>query len=1005
MKKVTAFSFFILLAFVFQAGAYAALTPRLAFSSSLNPSTFGQNVTFTAHVDDSTLVLTPTGLVTFYDGTTSLGNMSLIGDSARLSTANLAAGSHTIKMVYGGDLVFNKDSTTITQIVNQAAPIVSLVSSLNPSTFGRQVTFKTKVDSGSRTPTGSVTFFDGVTSLGSAALTGDSALLNTGSLTAGTHTIKGVYSGSPNFKSDSATVTQTVVQVTPIVTLVSSLNPSTFGQNVTFKAKVDSGAQTPTGSVTFYDGATSLGNFPLRGDSAQVSTSSLTGGSHSVKAVYSGDVNFRSDSATITQTVNKAGPTVTLASSLNPSTFGQNVTFKAKVDSGTHTPTGSVTFYDGAASLGNVSLAGDSAQLSTSTLIGGSHLIKALYGGSTNFKSDSASVTQTVNQAAPAVTLASSLNPSTFGQNVTFKAKVDSGTHTPTGSVTFYDGAASLGNVSLVGDSAQLSTSTLIGGSHLIKAVYGGSTNFKSDSASVTQTVNQAAPAVTLASSLNPSTFGQNVTFKAKVDSGTHTPTGSVTFYDGVTSLGTVSLAGDSAQLSTSTLNGGSHTIKAVYGGSTNFKSDSATVTQTVNKAAATVTLASSLNPSTFGQNVTFKAKVDSGTHTPTGSVTFYDGATSLGNVSIVGDSALVSSAALTSGAHTIKAVYSGDGNFRSDSTTITQTVNKAGPTVTLASGLNPSIFGQNVTFKAKVDSGTHTPTGSVTFYDGATSIGNVSLAGDSAQLTTGSLSAASHTIKAVYGGDGNFRSDSTTITQTVTQSGPTITLTSSLNPSIFGQAVTFKAKVDSGTHPPTGSVTFYDGATSIGNVSLTGDSAQVSTAALTGGSHTIKAAYGGDSNFRSDSTTITQTVNKAPPTVSLTSSLNPSTFGQNVTFKAKVDSGTHTPRGTVTFYDGATSLGNVSIVGDSALVSSAALTSGAHTIKAVYSGDGNFRSDSTTITQTVNKAGPTVTLASGLNPSIFGQNVTFKAKVDSGTHTPTGSVTFYDGASSLGSV
>ncbi|HYQ87290.1 MAG TPA: Ig-like domain-containing protein, partial [Bacteroidota bacterium] len=652
MKKVTAFSFFILLAFVFQAGAYAALTPRLAFSSSLNPSTFGQNVTFTAHVDDSTLVLTPTGLVTFYDGTTSLGNMSLIGDSARLSTANLAAGSHTIKMVYGGDLVFNKDSTTITQIVNQAAPIVSLVSSLNPSTFGRQVTFKTKVDSGSRTPTGSVTFFDGVTSLGSAALTGDSALLNTGSLTAGTHTIKGVYSGSPNFKSDSATVTQTVVQVTPIVTLVSSLNPSTFGQNVTFKAKVDSGAQTPTGSVTFYDGATSLGNFPLTGDSAQVSTSSLTGGSHSVKAVYSGDVNFRSDSATITQTVNKAGPTVTLASSLNPSTFGQNVTFKAKVDSGTHTPTGSVTFYDGATSIGNVSLTGDSAQATATNLTAASHTIKAVYGGDGNFRSDSTTITQTVNKAGPTVTLTSSLNPSTFGQNVTFKAKVDSGTHTPTGTVTFYDGATSLGNVSLTGDSAQATATNLTAGSHTIKAVYGGDGNFRSDSTTITQTVNKAGPTVTLASGLNPSTFGQNVTFKAKVDSGTHTPTGSVTFYDGACSLGNVSIVGDSALVSSAALTSGAHTIKAVYGGDGNFRSDSTTITQTVNKAGPAVTLTSGLNPSTFGQNVTFKAKVDSGTHTPTGTVTFYDGATSLGNVSIVGDSALVSSAALTSGAH-----------------------------------------------------------------------------------------------------------------------------------------------------------------------------------------------------------------------------------------------------------------------------------------------------------------------------------------------------------------
>src|SRR3989475_7515028 len=155
-----------------------------------------------------------------------------------------------------------------------------------------------------------------------------------------------------------------------------------------------------------------------------------------------------------------------------------------------------------------------------------------------------------------------------------------------------------------------------------------------------------------------------------------------------------------------------------------------------------------------------------------------------------------------------------------------------------------------------------------------------------------------------------------------------------------------FKAKVNNAIHTPTGSVAFYDGAISLGSVSLTGDRAEVSTASLTAGSHTIKAVYSGDSNFNSDSATLTQTVNQAGPTVTLTSSLNPSTFEQNVTFKAKVNNASHTPTGSVAFYDGATSLGNISLSGDSAEVSTAGLTVGSHAIKAVYSGDSNFNSD-----------------------------------------------------------
>ena len=276
---------------------------------------------------------------------------------------------------------------------------------------------------------------------------------------------------------------------------------------------------------------------------------------------------------------------------------------------------------------------------------------------------------------------------------------------------------------------------------------------------------------------------------------------------------------------------------------------------------------------------------------------------------------------------------------------------------MTLTSNLNPSVFEQNVTFKVTVTNSAHTPTGSVNFYDGATLLGNIALVGDSAQINSSTLTAGSHTIKAVYGGDSNFKSDSSNVTQVVNQSGPVVTLTSNLNPSVFEQNVTFKVTVTNSSHTPTGSVNFYDGATLLGNVALVGDSALISSATLTAGSHTIKAVYGGDSNFKSDSSTVTQVVNQSGPVVTLTSNLNPSVFEQNVTFKVMVTNSSHTPTGSVNFYDGATLLGNVALVGDSALISSATLTAGSHTIKAVYGGDSNFKSDSSTVTQVVNQS------------------------------------------------
>jgi hypothetical protein len=92
--------------------------------------------------------------------------------------------------------------------------------------------------------------------------------------------------------------------------------------------------------------------------------------------------------------------------------------------------------------------------------------------------------------------------------------------------------------------------------------------------------------------------------------------------------------------------------------------SQSLTVTLTVNPAATTTSLASSLNPSAFGQTVTFTATVASDGGTPTGTVTFKDGATTLGTSALSGDVATFSTASLAVGVHSITTEYSGDGNY-----------------------------------------------------------------------------------------------------------------------------------------------------------------------------------------------------------------------------------------------------------------------------------------------------------------------------------------------------
>src|SRR5207253_402671 len=106
----------------------------------------------------------------------------------------------------------------------------------------------------------------------------------------------------------------------------------------------------------FKDGAATLGTGALSAGTATFSTSALSVAAHSVTGVYGGDTNFGgSTSSTLTQIVNSASTTTAVASSANPSAFGQSVTFTATVAAtapGAGTPTGTVTFKDGASTLG-----------------------------------------------------------------------------------------------------------------------------------------------------------------------------------------------------------------------------------------------------------------------------------------------------------------------------------------------------------------------------------------------------------------------------------------------------------------------------------------------------------------------------------------------------------------------------------------------------------------------------------------------------------------------------
>jgi hypothetical protein len=201
----------------------------------------------------------------------------------------------------------DNDYAGVTVLLNASGSLNTLTSSVNPAAVTQPVTFTATVAASVRgvttTPTGTVSFLDGSTQLGSTSLNSGVATFNTSTLAIGTHSITAKYSGDTNFHaSTSAALSQSVTLAPDSTTLISSVNPAAVGQSVSFTATIVSSTSgvtaAPTGSVTFFDSGNSLGTISVASGVAVFATTSLAAGNHSITAQYSGDSNFATSSST-----------------------------------------------------------------------------------------------------------------------------------------------------------------------------------------------------------------------------------------------------------------------------------------------------------------------------------------------------------------------------------------------------------------------------------------------------------------------------------------------------------------------------------------------------------------------------------------------------------------------------------------------------------------------------------------------------------------------------------
>jgi hypothetical protein len=567
-----------------------------------------------------------------------------------------------------------QSTATLIQVVNKSTPTVTAVSSLNPSVFGSQVTFSASLTAAlANTATGTVQWMDGATPIGSPVpVASAAASMPFSVLTAGTHSITAVYSGDGDFTgATSAPISQVVNKATPGVggfapiSVASSLNPSIYQNNVTFTSTAPAGA---TGTITFMDATTTLGTSPLvaglRLSRFQPSSPALIRSPPSTAAIRT--LMARQVRA-FSQVVNKA-PTVESVYATPPTgvTVGSSVTFTTLVNTGALLPTGSVVFMDGATNLGTGTVASatatnllpyssdftqwtsDSAGVAAPTVAaaalgpdGANSATTLTYPATTGgnksglqltatgtfgsqqmavsfwaLSSSSTVLTVNLEDGAGANVQTATENTSATWQRfvVPFTMAAGAGPNAivsiqavneAAGTVSIYgaqlEQAATAGVYVMTtgasaagqGGIATYTTSSLLGGSHPVTGVYSGDSNYLGNTGALNSplTVGQGTAAAVLASSLNPSNYGQSVTFTATLTGPDATPTGTVTFLDGATTIGTGTLdASGKATMSISSLVVGTHPITAQYGGDTNFGTvTSAPVSQVVNAVAATV--------------------------------------------------------------------------------------------------------------------------------------------------------------------------------------------------------------------------------------------------------------------------------------------------------------------------------------------------------------------------------------------------------------------------------
>ena len=728
-----------------------AASTMTAASSSENPSSYGQSVSFMATVTNTATGAAPTGSVQFVvDGSNfglpvALTPSSNTGMAASGATTTLMAGSHTVTANYmNADGNFTNSIGTLSggQTVNPATTSTALSSATNPSVLGQAVGFTATVTDTSSNDSavpmgGTVSFYDGTLLIGSAKLNAGSATFTTALLSSSPHSISASFNGDANFSASmtSSAVSQAVNARSSNTAVSLSPNTVVVGQASTLTVTVTDAATTgPSGLPGEFALTANSLNTPRTGQAAALLPNGavlVVGGQNSGGVLSSGEIYDPS-----------AGAFTPTTSSLNTMRTGATATL---LNNGTILVVGGSSDGTAAGALSSAEIfdpiAGTFTALTGTgqsiTVARFSHTATLLPNGKVVFvggqNSSGALSTmevydpssQTFTAIGDTLSVARTGHAATLLMNGTILFTGGSGL----ASAEIYDPVAHTSTpltASMTTDRTNHAAVLLPDGNVLVAGGMSAGSAVKStelyNSAAGTfaatgnmQKLRSGLTATILDSGLVLVAGGSNSTYPAVASAELYTPSfdplgtaavSSSDITDNITGACVLTLTGTGAttcQLADAPSEVGTnpHTIAVTYSpasdqvhsSSNNSSQSDGNNNLTVNKADTSTTVASSVNPSTYGQTVTFTATVGAvspGSGTPTGTVQFEDNGSPIGSpITLSGTMAsfTVTATQFTASGHSITAVYSGDANFNatgadagSTATALAQTVQKATP-------------------------------------------------------------------------------------------------------------------------------------------------------------------------------------------------------------------------------------------------------------------------------------------------------------------------------------